>query len=107
MTLREAVEKAVDGGWCKYVEGDQFSVMDAVEANKVQVELTVDGYEGELAEALIDPEFWQGLGKSLGWTDWADNDRGGHIRVWLYNWHQFIDYLAEGKGYGDFFKDLK
>ena len=55
---------------------------------------------------LIDPEFWKGLGKSLGW-DLQDKQMEdpksptGHTRDylisgWLYKQHALMDHIAEG-----------
>ena len=61
---------------------------------------------------LAKPEFWQALGKAL----WGVEDKD-HLRRymgvdeqlmyrWQYEWHKFIDHLAENKDPDDFFKQL-
>jgi hypothetical protein len=59
---------------------------------------------------LYDPLFWQALGKAYGWgTDAINvswNIKGKDMGTWLYNWHSFIDHLAEGKDADSFFKEL-
>lgn len=52
-------------------------------------------------------EFWQALGKSLGW--FQDDCKGRkHIyrTCWRCEWHSFIDHLAKGKDPNSFFADL-
>lgn len=84
--------------------------------------------KGDLAGAyidsiLLDPLFWQSLGKSLGWGEKACIDHGfsgyfdeyhndcgscmGKVyKGWVYIWHKFILHLAYGKDADSFFKDL-
>lgn len=63
---------------------------------------------------LLDPLFWQGLGKSLGCkstglfrTCLCIDTHGAHeIGEWEIFWHRFIDHLAEGKDIESFFSEL-
>ncbi len=68
---------------------------------------------------LLDPLFWQALGKNLGWNNtdtFADElkdgvgcvivDGGGSMPVWLSFQHRFIDHIAEGKSIDEFFNQL-
>jgi hypothetical protein len=76
---------------------------------------------------LLDPLFWQCLGKALGWGEKICPNCGTryvegavicgetqtcfpekyYLKVgWLYHWHRFIDHLAEGKSVEVFFRDL-
>lgn len=82
--IREAIEK---GG---YVEnsGIPLSNGDIFRAYEVTV---------------LDPLFWQALGKARGW---GDDPKYGVYTEWRIHWHRFIDHLAEGKPAEDFFKDL-
>ena len=78
-------------------------------------------------ELFINPVFWKSLGIALKWPKKiCPNCQTGYIYDaiicgkkstcfpnrhylkigWLYYWHRFIDYLAEGKSAEDFFKDL-
>lgn len=58
-----------------------------------------------LAETMLDPLFWQALGKALEWhkEPIGDFHRG---TVWIFKWHQFIDALVEGQTPDQFFKEL-
>lgn len=62
-------------------------------------------------------KFWQALGKGLGWENTyrtrtvdyiTDKQVGNHkaITEWQYQWHRFIDHLAEGKDINSFFLEL-
>jgi hypothetical protein len=67
-------------------------------------------------EITQDPLFWQALGRALGWDIGGvqynePKKMSGQTRIylksgWLYQWHCFIDHLAEGKDADSFFKDL-
>lgn len=63
-----------------------------------------------ISEVLLDKEFWQSLGKALGWEDKECIDPQSccfaHYDAWVDRWHRFIDHLAEGKDPEEFFKEL-
>ena len=90
MTITEAIEKAIEGGWEK------------------------DGFvcQGELIGveeiALLDPLFWQALGKAMGW---AEVKRNGifvqsNNRAWIDKWHALIDHIADGGSIESYFETL-
>lgn len=65
---------------------------------------------------LLDPLFWQALGKAEGWK-YISIENGITVRVkrptnyisseeWLVRWHSFIDHIARGKDINSFFEDL-
>jgi len=93
MTIQEAIEKAIEGGWEK------------------------DGFvcQGELIGveeiALLDPLFWQALGKAMGWETritFYNSFIGGKENndPWRLEMHRFIDHLAEGKTIESYFETL-
>ena len=92
MTIQETIQKAIDGGWKK-----EFVVepMDTPQAN--------------FAKAMIDPLFWQALGKAMGWKD---SDECGSCKcpvtqeAWYYHWHRFVDHLAKDRSIESFFEQL-
>ena len=104
MTIQEAIQKAIEGGWKNEVDRD-FAL-----------------YKGQPHFALLDPLFWQAVGKSLGWgNEYGIDERDfwvGEINypevikgkafreIWRYNWNRLIDHLAEGKSIEDYFKNL-
>lgn len=72
---------------------------------------------------FLDPLFWQSLGKAMGWNKNYIDQYGEVVdceteqecldlmsqvdrHVWLYEWHRFIDALAEGKDAESFFNEL-
>lgn len=81
---------------------------------------------------LLTPEWWQSLGKAMGWDDedpallisarwkkyhgsepdgedyWiADTyHEENEAPLWKYYWHHFIDHLAEGKTAESYFQEL-
>lgn len=73
-------------------------------------------YAGTFNNALLDPIFWQTLGRALGWSIYAVCQIHGkecelnciraYPQEWLYHWHRFIDHLADGKSRDSFFEEL-
>ena len=75
-----------------------------------------DWHEHDKHEILLDPLFWQALGKSMGW---GNTNVCGHCRsnlydsyerkedkMWHYYWLSFIDHLAEGGSVESYFANL-
>lgn len=83
----------------------------------------------QLCDVFLDSEFWQALGKSLGWNRktigpfWMNGTGGGENYIdehysdyresspiefpeWKYRWHQFIDHLADGGTIDWYFEKL-
>lgn len=66
--------------------------------------------------AFLDPLFWQSLGQARGWLRTscghsiceANPEKFDCVSdpEWLFNWHYFIDHLAEGKDAESFFATL-
>lgn len=83
MTIEQAIENAVEGGW------------GASEC------MVVGKFGFNYDRAFLDPSFWQSLGKALGW----DDESG--LRRWKYEWHDFISHLADGGTPETYFKELK
>lgn len=86
--INQAIQKAVDGGYKRprYMDG-RWVIEEQI---------------------FLDKNFWQSLGKALGWED-KINPKFSFYRsrsVWLHNWHIFINHLAENKDPEKFFKDL-
>jgi len=124
MTIQQAIDKAIDYGWSIKKYGPMFSVFLGT--------LKETGEYRELAEmyvrqsALLDPSFWQALGKAMGWdglmcknchfdagADWGHQIDGcidciGRVpqEVATYHWHRLIDHLSEGKDVDSYFAGL-
>lgn len=66
--------------------------------------------ESLVCRSLLDPAFWQSLGKALGWKQVYErclNDGSkSQAREWVYQWHRFIDHLVQGKDAESFFHSL-
>lgn len=97
--MEKALKLAMDGGHVKagLCLNDNFKV--CVTANP------------ELL--LLDPNFWQCLGKAEGWDEEFNLDGsladGFSIKTyleWQYRWHQFIDHIADGGDIDTFFNNL-
>lgn len=105
------------------------AIIKAQENGLIPREITLG--QSWIAQVLLLPEFWQALGKAMGWTHihgdfvfvcfycgkdggansiGSCNNCGSYYRFdlkWLYQWHRFIDALAQRKSIEDFFKDLE
>lgn len=62
---------------------------------------------------LLDPLFWQALGKARGWHGEVTVmysartiDEAWGVDIWQYQWHRFIDHLAGVKDAESFFANL-
>jgi len=83
--IKEAAEK---GG---YDDSAVHLVLDA---------MTQYDYDATVNLIVLDPLFWQALGKARGWQD------DYHTTGWRRNWHHFIDHLAQGNDAESFFAQL-
>ncbi len=90
MTIHQAIGKAIEGGY------------DTLRATgTVAKRLEMDDSEIFLADFLIDPLFWQALGKAMGW---------GHSKkskAYIQYWYRLIDRLADGGTIESYFEDLE
>lgn len=107
MKLQEAIQKAIEGGFkTPWVQNGVFE-KDEIYGDIIQVE--AGGF-------LLDPLFWQSLGKSLGWGDidhcpvCDEHDHHWNKEIgcagWLHHWHRFINHLSEGKTIESYFETL-
>lgn len=92
--IRDAVEK-----------GDYEALKECLCCGKIE-KFCRCGYES----TLLDPAFWQALGKARGWV-YADDD-GTPLKkqprpAYMFYWHHLIDHLASGKSIEDFFIGLE
>lgn len=93
MTIQQAIEKAIEGGY----KGNKEFLLKLPEYAKSQI--------------WLDPLFWQSLGKAMGWNGDGPFESTFEILVndkpkWNHEWHRFINTLSEGKSADDFFKEL-
>lgn len=146
--MKEAIQKAIEGGYAiqnsyyaipvvftKLVNTNKyhttFEINDTCwkqneKGEDIEVPMTTSHHTSSI---LLDPLFWQCLGKSLGWNEVEiymsdyENDHpfmGGTIDYpygegagmtykvegWKYYWLQFINHLAEGKDAEEFFNNF-
>lgn len=82
---KEIIGKAIAGGW-----KDTFLKQMSVTSWQV---------------AVLDPTFWQALGKALGWsTEWK------HLTPFGYKYldvaHEFLNHVLQGKPTDEFWQEL-
>lgn len=96
MTIEQAIEKSIEGGY-KWNGGPR------------------ECSWGHYDHAFLDPLFWQSLGKALGWAEEVKVIHSHPVESdivrektegWKWEWHRFIDHLAEGKDAESFFESL-
>jgi hypothetical protein len=118
MTIEEAINKANEGGYHiygsdgmdTYYEGanSEYSVWTRKDNESSFIVLT--------EKTFLDPQFWQALGRALGWSEVCDlsiscahrHEECQRCRgyYWMYQWHCFIQALAEGNTPEVFFNHL-
>lgn len=92
--MNNAIKKAIEGGYRK-----------ATGLDWLYVERYFDTHQR--TALLLDPLFWQALGKAEGWNkDKTFEGDGITLISWKREWHKFIDHLAEGKPVDDFFNKI-
>lgn len=109
--MKKAILRAIEGGYTYNCGKGLFTKGDKMECvfSGVNSDWTVwtrkdnqssicVGHE----EALLDPLFWQSLGKAEGWNDVNFE----HTPEWERHWHGFIDHLIAGKDTDSFFDNL-
>lgn len=97
--MQEAIKRAIEGGYGKVPNPN--------------LALTGDDRVAWYASngVLLDPLFWQALGKAEGWSDKkvcavCNGEKTHWIQEWHYRWSRFIDHIAEGKSPDQFFEEL-
>ena len=94
MRIRDAISKAVAGG---YPDDFGFGTPRVNEYKHGEIEGSIQGY-------VLDKDFWQALGKSLGWEN---NDKlNPYPTYWENSWHHLIDHLAQGGTVEEYFAGL-
>ena len=89
MTIEQVIQKAIEGGY----------------------ERTKRNYTRELGrfhvcEIVLDPLFWQALGKSMGWN--GVNHLAPEMPTWRWReyLHDFLDHIADGGTIESYFEQL-
>ena len=118
MTIQEAMNKAVEGGY--HIDGSDGIETSYIGANDEYSAWTRTDNDSSfmvpVEETLLDPRFWQALGRTLGWSEGCDlviicvhgEEECQHCRgyYWMYQWHRFIQALAHGNTLEAFFARL-
>lgn len=101
MTIEQAIEKAIEGGW----------------DHRKMITYHTKTF-GTVSDPLLDPSFWRSLGKAMGWgickacKTTHENvvcDYGSEFldtSNWKERWHSLIDHLADGKSIEEYFEKL-
>jgi hypothetical protein len=118
MTITEALKKATEGGYhingsdgmATYYEGanSEYSLWTRIDNES--------SFMVPMEETFLDLTFWQALGRALGWHEVCDlfitcvhgeaECRRCRGYYWMYQWHCFIQALADGKTPEAFFARL-
>lgn len=125
MTIKQTIEKSVEGGWKlpgyeEYEQKPHFLVAEEKEDGSViynpywfEMHIVTTYRDGKpfteirrerIEYALLDTNFWKCLGQIMKWDNKIYAIWKG--KRWLNYWHKFIDKLASGGSAEDFFKDL-
>lgn len=118
--MEQAIQKAIEGGWKpkdfplteEPSEQIGIRIVHQGEFQCYNKEYPEEGYnyEAGFEIILLDPLFWQALGKAMGWYSWVHghvtDSMSYHPECGQCHWHRFIDHLAEGKPTESFFADL-
>ena len=104
MEISDAIKKAIEGGYKpkEYFERNYFIVKKDAHTKSIGANMTE-------SEILLDPQFWICLSKAMGWKGEPISDCKcipGCKNDWQYQWHRFIDFLAEEKTAEDYFREL-
>lgn len=112
--MKEAIQKAIEGGWKPNWYFSHFSGDEVVFGDHTKDSENNPCYYKDKHAILLDLLFWQCLGKALGWkrpiTQYAfidENDKTTSFTArWQNEMHRFIDHIAEGKDVDEFFNNL-
>ena len=118
MTIAEVLKKATEGGY--HINGSDGVEISYIGANDEYSAWTRTDNESSfmvpVEETLLDPSFWQALGRTLGWSEVCDlviicvhgeeECRRCRGYYWMYQWHCFIQAIADGNTPEAFFERL-
>lgn len=113
--MEQAIKKAIEGGYNAW-NSPNVVVYEESDTHYSENWVSIGSFDVHRMELLLDPLFWQALGKQQGWWERVgkfginldmmvtteDNSQYG----WLHYWHRFIDHIAEGGDIDEFFNKL-
>jgi hypothetical protein len=108
MTVQEVLDKAVEGGYHIYGSDGMDTLYEG--ANSEYSVWTRKDNESSFIvlteKTFLDPQFWQALGRALGWNEACDlalicvhgEEECQRYRgyYWMFQWHRFIQAIADG-----------
>ncbi|MEK6829149.1 MAG: hypothetical protein AABY15_03400 [Nanoarchaeota archaeon] len=101
MIIQQAIQKAIENGY----KDKTFNLETIIQDDMLDSDI--------INRVLLDRDFWIALGKGMRWEygDFQPLKNMHQMNVWegeqwLYEWHHFIDDLAEDKSIVDFFAQL-
>jgi hypothetical protein len=118
MTIHEAIEKAVEGGYHIYGSDGMDTSYEGANSDFSAWTRTDNASTFLVAveATFLDPQFWQALGKALGWNavcnftsicvHGEEECQRCHGYYWMFQWHCFIQALADGNTPEAFFARL-
>jgi hypothetical protein len=86
---KEAIEKAIEGGWCKNYGNGKNAFWFSLDAAYVKVKVTGPNYPTDrytFAEVALDPSFWRSLENATGKTA-----RAAYLDFCAANWDAETD----------------
>jgi hypothetical protein len=118
MTIQEAINKANESGYHIYGSDGMETSYDG--ANSEYSVWTRKDNESSFIvlteKTFLDPQFWQALGRALNWSERCDlaitcvhgEEECQRCRgyYWMYQWHCFIQAVADGHTPDAFFASL-
>src|SRR5262249_26511844 len=118
MTIPEAMHNAVKGGY--HLHGSDGMDTDYAGATNDYSAWTrkdnASSFLVPMEETFLDPKFWKALGRTVGWSAECDlaitcvygEEEGRRCRgsYWMYQWHCFIQAIADGHPPSAFFASL-
>lgn len=106
--MENAIKKAIEGGYKNGLMPSKFT--DKYSFWGDVISKSSENFMFYYSEILLDPTFWQALGKAEGWamTIFETDTMGSPIGkiYWLRYWHLFIDHIAVEKDIDSFFTNL-
>jgi len=118
MTIQDALNTAVEGGYHLYGSDGMDTYYEGAtnDYSAWTRKDTASSFLVPMEETFLDPHFWHALGRALGWQETCDlaitcvheaeecqRCRGSY---WMYQWHCFIQALADGNIPAAFFAQL-
>jgi len=88
--IETTINEAIEGEY--NIKPYQFTISHG---NYYEECCSFDGWKYS-SRLLLDPKFWQAVGKTRGWSKYI-SAVGQPSMMWKSMWHRFIDHLADGK----------